>query len=247
MNESVELKRKVKNGMNVLTKPFGEYSSTLDEMWEMMEDQVAEFQNLFLKTPVEDKSSAMMGKATFGKNVIAYRAPYQINENRDLMLKRAKHLLPSVKRSIEQRALSPKFVEQWARLHHYAGYIQSFIFPYSAPHTSLRGSTVFQGKSLVRRVWIAKEMVPLLEKGLSRAAAEKIVVIKIKKIIEMGRTKSPYDKAWFEDLLSDGTGARESDRHKLVKLKKTFGDGNFGAKEMKNLYREGRHKKLNLP
>lgn len=107
------------------------------DMWGVLWEQFEYISNILWNLPVETKDEALKNahhhKADgnidrSGMRVIRYRGTSKEVDQRDHYLSMGRELLPYIHQTLDERKLTPEFVQQWGKIMFCHGYIASYVF-----------------------------------------------------------------------------------------------------------------------
>lgn len=192
-----------------------------NELWEILGEQFEWVRQVLWDLPVQELDH-VLEKTEFkwspgAGEFIVYRGKSPADA-RDNMLKCGRELLPYIHQAIDERTFTPEFVQQWGKIMFYHGFITSYAVDESTNTRHLKGGSSIAAVAYARKKWISKVMMPMLASGMSRKDAETAVHTKIRKIIDTDAVAPPFDKSWFESLISYGELKSTFDQKHLAKV-----------------------------
>ena len=160
--------------------------------------------------------------------VIPYRGTSPEMDNRDHFLEMGCDLLPYIERGLEERILTPQFVQQWGKLMFCHGFIASYALDDSDPLANRRAGhkTGKKRSKGPQRKWIAHIMIPLLDRGMTRQQAEGVVVEHVSAALENEQLRGGFLENWFRPIVTHG------------ELAATYDSKHFAVKKMRELVAE---------
>jgi hypothetical protein len=218
------------------TRPPGDEA----EMWATfadMLDAIAYDISLTVETPEDALADELhlQEDGSFNGNtlsVIRYRGISEENDQREHFLGMAKDLLPLVQRDIQERLLSPQFVQRWGQLLFCHGYAVSFILDdgdhVAAERARYNGARSVQLDAAATNAALAQLVVWFMDnrqqprKRAERSAAQTITAFLQAKSSEL----SDEDRAWFEGMIRKGsiTGRARQKRSSDAELREMAAD-----------------------
>jgi hypothetical protein len=211
---------------------------TEDDLWDVLEEQFDFVRLVLWETPVESKEDALSGKydklpddtisKDRGMKVIGYRGRNDKYDQRDHYLEMGRELLPYVHQAIDERTLTPEFVQQWGKIMFCHGYIASFYFDDTDDlrHAKAGRITGQKRSKDLQRKWLTHMFTQLRSEGETRPRAEERIALHIQSLIDRGDFPPGFHCEWFKEMLSYGD------------LRTTYNEKHFFRKEMKMLVRE---------
>lgn len=185
-----------------------------DDMWDILEEQFSYVRHVLWELPVETKQDALdnkyhiergQGVERSGMAVIRYRDTGNELDQRDHFLSMGRELLPYIDWSIDERKLTPEFVQQWGKIMFCHGYIASYVFDDTDDVALERNRTAGGAKTrrTAQHVFLARLLLHLMDKeGQTRQQSEGNAANLIQLFIEVAQPPDGYDLNWFRRLLS---------------------------------------------
>lgn len=189
-----------------------------DEMWDVLWEQFEHVHYVLWQLPVETREDALSnkyhrgpdGKAQRdGMHVVRYRSESGELGQRDYFLKMGRELLPYVHQTLDERKLTPEFMQQWGKIMFCHGYIASYVFDDT---DDLFGERNRRKGALVsdrtpQRVFLARLLLWFMdEQGQTRQRAEASAAKAIWDFIDagtIGRIPHDLDIDWFRLLVRE--------------------------------------------
>jgi hypothetical protein len=209
-----------------------------NELWDILEKQFEFIRLVLWETPVETEEDALNRKydqradGTFSKNrgmtVIRYRGRNEHYDQRNHYLDMGRELLPYIHQAIDQRTLTPEFVQQWGKIMFCHGYIASYYFDDTddLSHTRAGHVTGRKRSKHAQRKWLAHLFTHLMDQGATRAQAEERITSFIKKLLASDSTPEGFSREWFGVMITRGD------------LAATYDAKHFYTKQMRQLVQE---------
>ena len=209
-----------------------------DHLWEMIEFNFEHARHVLEDYPVETYEEAIRGtfRALAGGKfslspfrVLAYRDQGEDGyDQRDYCIELGRSTLPVVAEMIKACKLTPEFFQSWGILQFCHGYLASHLFATKEDLASKRAGikTGNQRSKYQQRKWIARIMLPLVERGATRDQAEEVVVQRVRSAIENEQLRGGFSVEWFTCILTHG------------ELAATYDFKHFLRKEMQQLVEE---------
>jgi len=193
-----------------------------DEMWGLLWEQFEYVRHVLWELPVESKEDALSnkyhrkfdGKAQRnGMLVIRYRNASGELGQREHFLKMGRDLLPYVHQVLDERALTPEFVQQWGKIMFCHGYIASYVFDDTDDMFGERNRRKGASASnrTPQRVFLARLLLWFIDtQKQTPQQAEASSAKAIRAFINSGQSSqlpAGYDVAWLQTLLFQGKDA----------------------------------------
>lgn len=203
------------------------------DMWDLLWEQFEYVRHILYELPVEDKEGALTnvfhdrgdGKINRGRMaVIRYRDTGDELDQRDHYLDLGRELLPYVHQALDEKKLTPEFVQQWGKVMFCHGYIASYVFDDTDDLTNVRKGKL--GNRDSQRKWLAHIIVPLRNSGMIREEAEKIAAMKVEDALLDEQLRGGFSLEWFKPMLTGGY------------LAATYDNKHFSMKRMRELIKE---------
>lgn len=178
-----------------------------DEMWDVLWEQFEHVRHVLWQLPVETREEALRNKYHLepdgraqrdGMHVIRYRNESGELGQRDYFLKMGRELLPYVHQALDERKLTPEFVQQWGKIMFCHGYIASYVFDDTDDLSNVRKGG--GGRKDGQRRWIAHILLTLLQHGYDDGDARSIAGLYVRDIV--GRRAYPrgFGEKWFRNM-----------------------------------------------
>jgi hypothetical protein len=190
-----------------------------DEMWHVLWEQFEHVHYFLWQIPVETKEDALSnkyhqeldGKARRGgMHVIRYRNVSGEVGQRDHFLTMGRDLLPYVHQTLDERKLTPEFVQQWGKIMFCHGYIASYVFDDTDDLSNVRKGS--GGRKDSQKRWVAHILRMLLHNGHDDEEARTIAGRYIQKLIAKKVYPRGFKEKWFRNMTdSSGTLASSYD------------------------------------
>ena len=166
--------------------------------------------------------------------VIKHRGVSSDYCNRDEYYELGRSLIPTIERQLKKEKITLKFIQDWALFQFCHGYSAAHYFDDSDVSPQHRGghATGKQRSKEAQREWIAKLIVPLIDKGFKRKAAEEIVCTHIQRILKNQKFPRNFNKEWFAPIITRG------------ELAATYDEKHFSIKKMRKVIE---NPKCNIP
>ena len=180
-----------------------------DELWDALREQFDFVRHVLWELPVETKEDALErrlreGDGKAGMDVIRYRDVNEEIGQRDHFLELGRSLLTYIGQAIEERQLTPEFVQQWGKVMFCHGYIAAHYFDDRddlAPERNRRRGTE-ASKQTDAHTFLARLILHFMDIGLQRKVAEARAARAISDFISRGEFPDELDERWFRKLLS---------------------------------------------
>jgi hypothetical protein len=201
-NFRLELRQDYGNGL--YPNP-SKLAKTEAELWDVLEEQLDYLKTVFYGTPVQQWDDVGRPETMWEPGwVIGTHAKSGL-KGRDDFFKKGRELLPYIVDAVRKRKLTPEFMQKWGMMMYYHGYTASYILDGSGNIAQVRGGRKVSEWSHVRKKFVAKHLLPLLDQGLSHGDAETEVAARFRRIIKGKQWKgTKFDHKWFAPLLIDG-------------------------------------------
>ncbi|MEL3890447.1 hypothetical protein V6B08_09230 [Ferrovibrio sp. MS7] len=190
-----------------------------DEMWKVLREQYVFVRHLLYELPVETKEQALdvdlqstptaeLARISMGS--VRYRNVSEENDQRDYYLEIGRGLLPYIERALDERKLTPEFVQQWGKVMFCHGYIASHVFDDSDDLETYRNRAKGARASdrTPQRVFLARLLLWFMnEQKQTRQQAEASAAKAIWKFIDAKNSRQVlpnYDLDWFRTLVREG-------------------------------------------
>jgi len=188
------------------------------DMWELLWQQFEYVRHVLWELPVESKQDALenayhrntdekIGRS--GMAVIRYRDTGDGLDQRDHFLSMGRKLLPYIHQTLDERKMTPEFVQQWGKVMFCHGYIASYVFDDTddlLPERNRKRSAELTDRT-PQRVFLARLILWFIdEKKEPRKQAETIAAKAIHSFLSSRNTETlpqKYGAAWFQTLLSE--------------------------------------------
>lgn len=208
-----------------------------DELWIILRQQFDFVREVLWETPLETREDSLNDRYQGVGGLESSRAPMVAirfrgtsadYDNREYFLNVGRKLLPYVDWAIDTKQFTPEFVQKWGMIMFCHGYIASYFFDDSDDLLHVRaGKKGGQKRSKqAQRKWLARLMVPMIDDGKKRAAAQEDAAAHVKGIVDRGLFPVDFGRDWFASMLSGN------------ELKSTYDDKHFSIKEMRELLDE---------
>lgn len=183
------------------------------ELWEILSEHFKYIEHVLYDHPVETEDDAL--KLTYrdkkrrggGLRVIRYRGVSEELDSRDHYLRLGQELCPLVAQLLDERRLTPEFVQVWGQVMFCAGWIASHLFDDTDSLAQARGGR--GGRKDKQRIWVSRTILEFLGKGQKRIEAEKSTVERIKHILQTKAFPPGLDEKFFKSIIA-GDRLRES-------------------------------------
>lgn len=188
------------------------------DMWNLFRQQYEFVHHVLAELPVETKEDALDnayhleagGKfLRSGMTVIRYRDTSNDLDQRDYFLEMGRELLPYIQRALNERKLTPEFVQQWGKVMFCHGYIASYVFDDTddlLPERNRKRSADMTDRT-PQRIFLARLILWFMdEKKERRKQAEASTAKAISSFLSAQNAQGlpqKYDVAWFQTLLSE--------------------------------------------
>ena len=200
------------------------------DLWVLLREQFEHARMILWDAPVETRQEALdntyRGKAKGGPmKAIRYRETSKEYDNREHFLAIGVGLLPYIDQAIDERQLTPEFIQQWGKFMFCHGYLASYYFEDSDDLGHARAGRVRTRDA--HRKWVAKFVVALVDgQRLSRRQAQERVEGHLQEVLSSGAFPDGFGRDWFRKLGGE-TG-----------LPSTYAEKHFSLKEMRKLAME---------
>jgi hypothetical protein len=139
-------------------------------------------------------------------NVVRYRGTSDELAQRDHFLAMGRDLLPYIDQAIDERQLTPEFVQQWGKIMFCHGMVAAFVFDDSddlaLEHNRRRGSEA--SKREARHVFLARLILWFMDEHQeTRAQAEAKAASAIWSLVDHGVAPEGFALSWFKSLVRD--------------------------------------------
>lgn len=198
------------------------------DLWCVLREQFEFVEQVLHRTPVETREEALANSRhrqengsvlRAGMNAVRYRNVSNGLDSREHFLEMGRELLPYIAQALDREEWTPEFVQQWGKIMFCHGYVASYVLDDSDDLGNLRGG-LRTGKLRSRdaqKKWIAHHLIPLLDAGLKRDAAEQLVTDHVRQIIDGGSYPAGFSAEWFRPIITHGGLASTYDgKHLLV-------------------------------
>ncbi|HWK13876.1 MAG TPA: hypothetical protein VNS02_05730 [Rhizobiaceae bacterium] len=197
-----------------------------DELWDMLWEQFElHILSVLWHSPVETKEDALSNKyhrepdgriQRDGMHVIRYRNESGEIGQRDYFLEMGRELLPYVHQALDERKLTPEFVQQWGKIMFCHGYIASYVFDDTDDLSNVRKGG--GGRKDGQRRWIAHILLALLQHGHGDGDARAIAGRYVRELVA-GKTYPPgFGEKWFRNMVdSEGMLAATYDAQHMYR------------------------------
>jgi|ThiBio_1000_plan_1041568.scaffolds.fasta_scaffold00984_5 hypothetical protein len=205
-----------------------------DEMWDVLWDQFEHVHYVLWQLPVETREDALGdkyhqgsgGKARRdGMHVIRYRNESGELGQRDHFLKMGRELLPYVHQTLDERKLTPEFVQQWGKIMFCHGYIASYVFDDTDDLSNVRSGG--GGRKDGQKRWMAHILQTLFQHGHDDEDARAIAGRYIQRLVVKKAYPRGFGEKWFRKMVdSEGALATTYDaQHMYPKRIQELADG----------------------
>ncbi|WP_157014356.1 hypothetical protein [Mesorhizobium xinjiangense] len=160
--------------------------------------------------------------------VIRYRDTGGELDQRDHYLEMGRELLPYIHQELDEKKLTPEYVQQWGKIMFCHGYVASYVLDDTddLSHKRAGQKTGKLRSKDPQRKWIANIMIPLIDAGLTRDQAELRVVEHIEAALQSTELQGGFPEDWFKSIITHGD------------LAATYDFKHFSAKAMRQFVRE---------
>jgi hypothetical protein len=185
---------------------------------------------LLWDTPVETKEDALKRKYDLGEDgkfdgrmgmaVIRYHDVHEDYDQRDHYLEMGRELLPYINQAIDDRTLTPEFVQQWGKIMFCHGYIASHYFDDadSLAHTRAGHVTGRKRSKDPQRKWLSHLVISLMAQGATRVEAEEWITSYVRRLLDSGSIQDGFSREWYESMITyDGLAATYDAKHFYLK------------------------------
>jgi hypothetical protein len=188
------------------------------DMWELLWQQFEYVRHVLWELPVESKEDALgnmhhkdTGEKVYRSSmaVVRYRDTGNELDQRDHFLAMGRELLPYVHQTLDERKLTPEFVQQWGKIMFCHGYIASYVLDDTddlLPERNRKRSADLADRT-PQRVFLARLILWFMtEKNERRKQADVSAATAISSFLTSGNFGSlpeEYHEAWFQTLLSE--------------------------------------------
>lgn len=182
------------------------------DMWELLWQQFEYVRHVLWELPVESKQDALENAyhrntdektVRSGMAVIRYRDTGDGLDQRDHFLSMGRKLLPYIHQTLDERKMTPEFVQQWGKVMFCHGYIASYVFDDTDDLTNQRKGR--GGRKDGQKRWIAHILKSLWDAGHSREDANRIAGRYVAELGKTMRYPKGFAKEWFSKM-ADGDG-----------------------------------------
>lgn len=207
------------------------------ELWEALWEQFEFVRHVLWDLEVETKEEALDNDyherengsvSRDGMGVIRYRDTGDHLDQRDHYLAMGRNLLPYIHQSLDERRLTPGFVQQWGKIMFCHGYIASYVFDDTddlTPTRAGRKTGELRSKDTQRK-WIAHIMIPLIDNGIKRELAQELAVQHVEAALRDEVLRGGFPESWFRPIIKHG------------ELVATYDSKHFAVKAMRKLIDE---------
>lgn len=201
------------------------------EMWDVLGEQFEFARMVLAETPVETREEALSGsswKRSVPGFAIRYRGVSEENDLREHYLEMGQGLLDPVAEAISARQMTPEFMQQWGQLMFCHGYLASYALDDSddLAHQRAGYRTAEKRSKDSQRHWLARLIVPLVDRGMSREQAEERVGEIVADILRRKVFSEGFAADWYAPMLTGGY------------LASTYDSKHFSLKRMRALVAE---------
>lgn len=194
-----------------------------NDMWEALWQQFEYLRHVLSELPVETKEDALANSYHLetrgsvyrsGMTVIRYRDTGPELDQRNHYLEMGRELLPYIHQVLDERKLTPQFVQQWGKIMYCHGHIASFVFDDTDDMTNQRKG--YRGRKDGQKRWIAHILLSLRDADFEPEEANRITGSFVANLIAKNRYPSGFPAKWFNKM-ADGEGclATTYDVHRM--------------------------------
>ena len=206
-----------------------------DDLWVVLREQFDFVRDVLWDTEIETHEDALdniyhrqndAGAVQRGSMAaIRYRGTSEELNQLDHFLEMGRSLLPFIDQEIDERRMSPEFVQQWGKVMFCHGFVAAHVFDDTdvLAHQRAGRKTGQMRSKDAQRKWLAHIMVPLMDAGLKRAQAEEVVVACVAKALEHADLRGDFPETWFRAIVTHGG------------LASTYDNKHFSKKQMRTL------------
>lgn len=198
-----------------------------EEMWEILREQFWLVREVLWQLPVQERKHITGDEDWPWPRFVSYRGKPPADP-RDGVLKSAQKLLPLVHQLLDEKTITPEFIQSWGKIMYYHGFVASYVVGAPDAMGHVVGGENRAAATRARRKWIAKIMLPRMNGGMTREQAEDHVVELIKEILAGNNLQLPFDADWYRSFLSKTEFG----------INQTFNAKHFSKKEMIQLQKE---------
>jgi hypothetical protein len=188
-------------------------------LWEMLEQHFNFIEEILWNTPVESREDALTQRLRKGPNgidnspmyLIKYQDVHKDYDNRDHFLKMGRELLPYIRQALDERKITPEFVQKWGMIMYCHGYIANIYFNDADDLAQKRAGwkTKVATSLEPQRKWIAHLFLGRFALRLTHNQACEQILEHVHKIISRLQSDpcfaaTPYGKfdvAWYQKTL----------------------------------------------
>lgn len=187
-----------------------------DELWILLEDQCRAIEDMLIHLPLESKEDAL-GAAFLSKEearlhrtslgLIRHRNISEENDQRDYFLAMGREVLPYIRSVLNDRRLTPQFIQQWGKVMYCFGYVSSHVFDdsnsFQLEHNRRKGGAALDRTP--QRVFLARLLLWLINtKHTSRQRAEAATAKAIWELLDgVAPLPQGFGEEWFRTLVKD--------------------------------------------
>lgn len=189
----------------------------VDELWDVLLEQFEYVHFILCELKIETQEDALnrhlRRHAKAGMDLIRYRNISEEIDQRDHFLELGCSLIPSVQQALEERRLTPRFIQQWGQIMFCHGYIAAHYFDDSGGDVGrIRAGLKTKEKRSrdAQRKWLAHLVIPLVDGGMTRAEAEEKAAEHISGIIEQSATQRRLSLTGSRTCLARASYARHT-------------------------------------
>lgn len=196
-----------------------------DEMWEVLWEQFDHVRHVLWELPLETEEEALANKRHSeiggrvhrdGMNAIRYRNTGGELDQRDYFYQMGRDLLPYVHQALDERKLTPEFVQQWGKIMFCHGYIASYVFDDTDDLSNVRKGG--GGRKDTQRRWIAHILLALLQHGHGDGDARAIAGQYVRDLVARKAYPQGFGEKWFRNMAdSEGTLAATYDAQHMYR------------------------------
>lgn len=187
-----------------------------NELWDVLWEQFEFVRHVLWDLEVETREEALDNDyhiredgsvSRAGMAVIRYRDTGDQLDQRDHYLAMGRDLLPYIHQSLDERKLTPEFVQQWGKIMFCHGYIASYVFDDTDDLSNVRKG--LGGRKDGQKRWVAHILRTLLQHGHSDEDARAIAGRYIQRLVDKKAYPRGFEEKWFRNM-ADSEGALAS-------------------------------------